>query len=93
MIRILVSVKDLKAQEYLFVLHFKNAAEAQRHYVSLLETPNLPLAKHPRDYALHQIATIDSETGAVAPTPVTDHTPYNYLDTLDLDRTTKTPAK
>lgn len=81
--KIVVSVRDLKSKEYLYLLHFKTPDEAKRFYTDVLKDPRSVINKHPRDYALHQIATFNTESGVMTPQLMEDHTPYDVLDNMD----------
>lgn len=82
--RIITSIRDLKTQEYMGLGLTKNTAEAQRHFLALLQANNNPIASFPKDYAVHELAIFDTETGKItlADNYPSDVTPHSEVDAL-----------
>lgn len=79
--RLMVSIRDVKVGEYLGITLTKNTAEAQRHFLTLVNHEGAILNKFPRDYQLHIVGTFDTELGACCPgINVEDITPYCEVD-------------
>lgn len=79
MIRIIVSVKDVKAQEFVNLVHFKTDMEAMRFYMDALDNKNSPVNKHPEDYQLWNLGSFNTETGAIEALMPRDLTPYQQI--------------
>lgn len=76
----LYSIQDVKAQECLNVVMLKNHVEAERFFQMVVENPQSPVSRYPRDYKVLSIGEIDSETGEVKGSIPRDVTPYTWLD-------------
>lgn len=85
-------VKDVKINEILNVIMLKNAAEAERFFIMLVQDPRSPHHKAPKDYIIMELAAIDSETGELARGKIPrDVTPHSIVDMELTKRETKEP--
>lgn len=79
--RILLGLRDVKIGEYVTVLPLRSEAEAQRFFLDSLNNPQSQMAKYPRDYQIHILASFDPESGAVSPEAAPrDITPYSGVE-------------
>lgn len=76
------SIQDIKAKECLNLVMLKNTAEAERFYQAVIENPQSPASRYPRDYRVLCLGAVDSETGEITPQLPDDVTPYTWLDSI-----------
>jgi len=65
----LVSINDILARTFQRPWASPSLAVAIRAYVDEMRNPDSPLAKHPEDYDLYEVATFDDETAIVESFP------------------------
>lgn len=65
--KILCSVRDLKAGLYNAPVAYPTPAAAVRDFIDLLSDKGSVLNKHPEDYELRQIGSFDEGSGEVFP--------------------------
>lgn len=81
--KMIVSIRDVKTQEYLGLVQVKNVPEAIRQFVGLCLDPRSPMYRFPRDYQVHHLGSFDVDTGKITPLElVADLTPYTHIDEL-----------
>lgn len=74
-------LRDVKIGEYLNLIHLKNAQEAERYFLMLCGDSRAPMSRHPKDYAIHELGNLDTETGIITPNQVPrDVTPHSAVD-------------
>lgn len=85
------AVRDVKASEYLGLFLLKTPEEAQRIFLSAVkEDPRV--SKFPRDYAVHELGTFDTELGVLVGAPGRDVTPYSEVDAIVSEARGKIPV-
>lgn len=62
MILALYSVQDSKSGLFFTPYAAPNAGVALRMFTDAIKNPNSEIAKHPEDYALYEIGTMDNQT-------------------------------
>jgi len=80
------TIQDVKAKECLNLVMLKNTAEAERFFQAVVENPQSPAARYPRDYKVLCLGSVDSETGEINPSLPEDVTPYTWLEVHMLAR-------
>lgn len=65
MIRLMLSLRDSKAEVFLPPFFVPTVGVAYRQLQDELKRPDSELAKHAGDYSLYQVGTWDDETGEV----------------------------
>jgi len=87
MLRNIFALRDVKISEYMNLIILKNKEEAERYYGMVVTDTRGPCSKHPRDYGIHHLGTIDTDTGIIMPIGAPkDVTPYNMLDAMELEK-------
>lgn len=61
----LYSVRDLKAESFGSPILVDNVGVAMRQWCDAVNSTDLPIIKHPEDYALYRIGEFDIETGVL----------------------------
>lgn len=62
------SIYDRKAAYYLPIFAMRSNSDAIRQFESIVTTSDTPVARHPADYDLVSLGSIDLETGLIEPT-------------------------
>ena len=57
------AIRDIKAQTYGNPSYFTYKGEAIRAFQDIMSNPNAPFIKHPEDYELFKLGSIDDNTG------------------------------
>lgn len=63
--KLLYSVRDIKAEAFGAPILVDNIGIAMRQWCDAVNNPELPLIKHPEDYALYRIGEFDLEKGII----------------------------
>lgn len=63
--RIIVAVRDVKADCYFTPILADNKAIAMRNFADAAANPDLTIVKHPEDYALYHLGDYDMSTGII----------------------------
>lgn len=88
LIRNVYSIRDIKAKTYLGLITLRTDEEACRWFLTVLERSDL--GKHPKDYHLHQLATLNDDTGEMHKVfPPHDATPHSAVDSFVIEREEK----
>lgn len=63
--KIIVAVRDVKADCYFTPILADNKAIAMRNFADAAANPDLTIVKHPEDYALYHLGEYDQATGKI----------------------------
>lgn len=75
------SLRDVKAGYYMNMVILRNAVEAARFFLAIIEDKRSPIAKYPKDYAIFEMAQFNQTTGHITPlTHPLDVTPHSEVD-------------
>lgn len=57
------AVRDIKADAFMQIMSFANDAVASREFGNVVRQQESFLAKHPEDYALYRLGSVDESKG------------------------------
>lgn len=64
--KIIVAVRDLKAETFFQPIVADNLAVAMRNFADAAANPDMTIVKHPEDYALYRLGDYDMLTGIIS---------------------------
>lgn len=80
MIQKLFAIRDQKSETYNIAFIVNTHGEAEREFVTLINTPNAKANKFPEDFDLYYIASYDLNTGKLNP----ESSPQHVVKGVDL---------
>ena len=63
--KIIVAVRDLKAETFFQPIVADNLAVAMRNFADAAANPDMTIVKHPEDYALYRLGDYDMPSGVI----------------------------
>lgn len=64
--KIIVAVRDVKAEAFFQPILADNLAIAMRNFADAAANPDMTIIKHPEDYALYRLGDYDMLTGIIS---------------------------
>lgn len=66
--KLIISIRDTKADYYLPLTLVNNDYEAQRMFADVVNSgQDIPISKHPEDFVLFSLGTVNMLTGIITP--------------------------